>query len=218
VIRVFIVSAQAISRAGLQALITARSIIEVVGSARSFPNALRAENLEDESVDVWLVELDQTGNDFLNLLPQLNAEPEAPRRFARILVLTDEWQTAWALEALRNGISAVLPRDASAEEIIAAIEAVAAGLIALHPEALDSLAALPETSAHALPSIDSLTPRELEVLGMMSEGLGNKTIAYRLNISEHTVKFHVGSIFAKLNASSRTEAVTQAIRQGLIML
>ncbi|HKC74673.1 MAG TPA: response regulator transcription factor, partial [Chloroflexota bacterium] len=63
-----------------------------------------------------------------------------------------------------------------------------------------------------------LTPREIEVLGMLAEGLGNKTIARRLGISEHTVKFHVGSIFAKLDASSRTEAVTLGARRGLIML
>jgi DNA-binding NarL/FixJ family response regulator len=65
---------------------------------------------------------------------------------------------------------------------------------------------------------EALTPREIEVLAMMAEGLANKTIAYRLNISEHTVKFHVGSIFGKLGAQSRTEAVTLGIRQGLIML
>jgi DNA-binding NarL/FixJ family response regulator len=63
-----------------------------------------------------------------------------------------------------------------------------------------------------------LTPREIEVLGMIAEGLGNKIIAARLGISDHTVKFHIASIFAKLNAGSRTEAVTIGIRQGLIMI
>jgi DNA-binding CsgD family transcriptional regulator len=68
------------------------------------------------------------------------------------------------------------------------------------------------------PPTQPLTPREIEVLGMLAEGLGNKTIARRLGISEHTVKFHVGSILAKLDASSRTEAVTLGARRGLIML
>jgi DNA-binding CsgD family transcriptional regulator len=68
------------------------------------------------------------------------------------------------------------------------------------------------------PPAQQLTPREIEVLGMLAEGLGNKTIARRLGISEHTVKFHVGSILAKLDASSRTEAVTLGARRGLIML
>ena len=67
-------------------------------------------------------------------------------------------------------------------------------------------------------SLDALTNREIEVLGMIAEGLGNKTIAYRLGISEHTVKFHIASIFGKLGANSRTEAVTVALRRGLILL
>lgn len=65
---------------------------------------------------------------------------------------------------------------------------------------------------------ETLTPREIEVLVMLAEGTGNKVIARHLGISEHTVKFHVGSILAKLNASSRTEAVTLGVRQGLILL
>ena len=65
---------------------------------------------------------------------------------------------------------------------------------------------------------ETLTPRELEVLRLLSEGLGNKMISRRLGISEHTVKFHVGAIMAKLNAGSRTEAVTVAARRGLIWL
>jgi DNA-binding CsgD family transcriptional regulator len=68
------------------------------------------------------------------------------------------------------------------------------------------------------PPAQPLTPREIEVLGMLAEGLGNKTIARRLGISEHTVKFHVGSILARLDASSRTEAVTLGARRGLIMI
>ena len=64
----------------------------------------------------------------------------------------------------------------------------------------------------------TLTPRETEVLGMIADGLGNKIIAARLGISTHTVKFHIASIFAKLEAGSRTEAVTIGIRKGLLMI
>jgi DNA-binding CsgD family transcriptional regulator len=66
--------------------------------------------------------------------------------------------------------------------------------------------------------LDALTPREREVLDMLAEGLSNKEIAWRMKISGHTVKFHVASIFAKLNVSTRTEAVAQGIRKGLIMM
>jgi RNA polymerase sigma factor (sigma-70 family) len=75
-----------------------------------------------------------------------------------------------------------------------------------------------ERSSSVEPVLDALTPREREVLDMLAEGLSNKEIAWRMKISEHTVKFHVASIFSKLGASTRTEAVMHAIRQGLIMM
>jgi DNA-binding CsgD family transcriptional regulator len=100
----------------------------------------------------------------------------------------------------------VLPRDASASQIDAAIRAVAAGLIVRWPEAVDlGFGAMRETEGHAL-----LTPRELEVLATLAEGMTNKAIARRLNISLHTVKFHVESVFRKLGARTRTEAVVKA--------
>ena len=100
----------------------------------------------------------------------------------------------------------VLSRDADANQIDAAIRAVAAGLVVRLPEAIDSgFGAMRETDAHAL-----LTPRELEVLAALAEGMTNKAIARRLNISLHTVKFHVESLFRKLGARTRTEAVAKA--------
>jgi DNA-binding NarL/FixJ family response regulator len=84
----------------------------------------------------------------------------------------------------------------------------------LHPQDLPVLA-----SERALPlAQQTLSPREIQVLSMLAEGVGNKTIAWKLGISEHTVKFHVASIMTKLNAGSRTEAVTQGIRRGLILI
>ncbi len=105
--------------------------------------------------------------------------------------------------------------DSTPDEIENAIRAVHAGLVVTAPELL--------AHPHAAPIliedlIEPLTARELEVLDLVAEGLSNKLIAHRLSISEHTVKTHVASIFAKLGASSRTEAVSQAIRRGLIML
>jgi DNA-binding CsgD family transcriptional regulator len=100
----------------------------------------------------------------------------------------------------------VLPRDADASKIDAAIRAVAAGLIVRSPDAMDTgFGAMRETDGHAL-----LTPRELEVLAALAEGMTNKAIARRLNISLHTVKFHVESLFRKLGARTRTEAVAKA--------
>jgi len=100
----------------------------------------------------------------------------------------------------------VLSRQADAGQIDAAIRAVAAGLIVRWPGAGEAgFAALRETDGHAL-----LTPRELDVLAALAEGMTNKAIARRLNISLHTVKFHVESLFRKLGARTRTEAVAKA--------
>ena len=110
-----------------------------------------------------------------------------------------------------------LPRDADARQIDAAIRAVAAGLIVRAPVARESgFGAMRESEGHAL-----LTPRELEVLAALAEGMTNKAIARRLDISLHTVKFHVESLFRKLGARTRTEAVAKAAerrRNGIIML
>jgi len=137
-----------------------------------------------------------------------------------LVLLADDPESVEAAEALRHGARAVLPREAQAEEIVAAIEGVAAGLVVLHPDLASGLTPHLVPVAHPLRAseVESLTPREIEVLGMLAEGAGNKNIARRLGISEHTVKFHVGSILGKLGASSRTEAVTLGVRQGLILL
>jgi DNA-binding NarL/FixJ family response regulator len=111
-----------------------------------------------------------------------------------------------ALGAAERDLGGVLPREASAGQIDAAIRAVAAGLIVRLPDAMESgFGAIGEADGHAL-----LTPRELEVLAALAEGLTNKAIARRLSISLHTVKFHVESLFRKLGARTRTEAVAKA--------
>ncbi|GAC1304262.1 MAG: response regulator transcription factor [Vulcanimicrobiaceae bacterium] len=131
------------------------------------------------------------------------------------VALVDDPVAAWthARDARgAPGAHAILARDAAPEEIVAAIVAVAAGLVAVQPRTL----AFPD--AARAPSPDRLTGRELEILGELARGVPNKTIAARLGISEHTVKFHVAAIFAKLAVASRTEAVTRGVRLGLIML
>jgi DNA-binding CsgD family transcriptional regulator len=111
-----------------------------------------------------------------------------------------------ALGGADRDLPGVLPRDAGLSQIDAAIRAVAAGLIVRWPEAIETgFGAMGETEGHAL-----LTPRELEVLAALAEGMTNKAIARRLNISLHTVKFHVESLFRKLGARTRTEAVAKA--------
>jgi len=108
--------------------------------------------------------------------------------------------------------------DVTAEQIIAAVHAAAAGLQVTPVE--DGVGLLPRAQMHEPVEeiVEPLTPREMDVLEMLAEGLSNKMIAHRLSISDHTAKFHVNSILAKLNAGTRTEAVTRGIRLGLIKI
>lgn len=116
-----------------------------------------------------------------------------------------------ALDALAAGARGVLRRDADGPALGAGVRAVAAGLVALDPSFAPAL-------APARPAPEALSPREAEVLALLAEGLPNKLIADRLHISEHTAKFHVNAILAKLGAQSRTEAVVRAARQGWLAL
>jgi DNA-binding NarL/FixJ family response regulator len=110
----------------------------------------------------------------------------------------------------------LLLRDASVEKLVAALNSAAQGLVTLDPVFIDAL--LPPAQPAPTPPVETLTPRELEVLQHLAEGLPNKAIARRLDISEHTVKFHVNAIRSKLGVQSRTEAVVRATQLGLILL
>jgi DNA-binding NarL/FixJ family response regulator len=133
-----------------------------------------------------------------------------------VVLLLDTSDAALVNSALRSGVRAVISKEATPEEIESAIQAVNAGLIVIAPESLSDL--LQDVRPVAEELAEPLSERELEVLDVIAEGLSNKLIAHRLGISEHTVKTHVASIFAKLGATSRTEAVSIAIRRGLVML
>ena len=213
-IRVLITASSEIMGAGLEALLAMSPGLVTVGRWQDI--ASLAPQVEAQQPDIVLWELELSDDDTLAILEALAAGPHPPA----CVVLTDDVHGMWAAEALRTGVQAILPRQAQAREIVAAIEAAAVGLVALHRDTIESLLPMLSSAPRVLPGStqQALTPREIEVLSMLAEGMGNKTIAWRLGISEHTVKFHLGSIFTKLNASSRTEAVTLGIRQGLIMV
>jgi DNA-binding NarL/FixJ family response regulator len=133
------------------------------------------------------------------------------------VVLADHPDAGWVVQALRAGINAVLSREITADDLHLAIMAADAGLILLHPTSAFGL--VPQVLQQPLRwpgMVEPLTPREHEVLRLMSAGKGNKGIAGQLKISEHTVKFHISSILGKLNVNSRTEAVSLGIRKGII--
>jgi two-component system, NarL family, response regulator YdfI len=214
VIRVLVAATSEIVRAGLEALLAASPQLAVVGRAPDVTALV--PQVEDVHPDVVLLQVELHEDEALAALSALGAGPRPPA----VVVLVDAPSGSWTAEALRSGVRAILPRQAVAAEIVAAIETAAAGLVVLHPDTVDALLPAASSAPRTLPGLpqQTLTPREIEVLGMIAEGVGNKEIAWRLGISEHTVKFHISAIFAKLHATSRTEAVTLGIRQGLIML
>jgi DNA-binding NarL/FixJ family response regulator len=136
------------------------------------------------------------------------------------IALADEPDPGWVRSALRASLNAIIARDAAREDIQLALQAAEAGLVLLHPTSASGLiqhSSLRDTRDNAAEdSAEELTVRESEVLRLVSMGLGNKEVAGRLAISEHTVKFHISSILGKLHAGSRTEAVSLGIRRGLI--
>jgi len=191
----------------------ADSRVDVVGSATDFETI--SGQLVDVEPDVVLVEIAADAHEEL-----LNAleDAEVAREYT-VIVLSEQPRADWFSKALRAGVRAVLPRDVTPEQLRAALEAAAAGLVVVHPSEVNAVLPAPAALSSPIRELaEALTPREREVLQMISAGLGNKEIAGRLSISEHTVKFHVASILGKLGASSRTEAVSIGIRHGLVLL
>ncbi|MEJ0038379.1 MAG: response regulator transcription factor [Gammaproteobacteria bacterium] len=178
----------------LHALLRERGRFEIITSAASLDEFRASDGEIGGAADVVVTDIPSRGGDDGG---------------AATVLLSDEEDLLASVRPLRGGL-ALLPTSASADQVVAAIEATALGLAVVHPDHAGSLS--------ARPSDDPLTPREREVLHLLAAGLGNKEIAGRLSISDHTAKFHVSQILAKLNAASRAEAVSIAMRRGLVPL
>jgi two-component system, NarL family, response regulator YdfI len=217
VISVFIVAASPLARSGLENLLLARRI-EIAGSAAHLDEL--EGRLADLSVDAILI--DSTGEALETFLDALNASGLASD--FGVVALVEPASLAAFSNALRDGVRAVLPNDVSPEQLVAALQAAATGLLVLHPAQVAAqasshvFASAPQRARQLNELTEPLTPRENEVLQMLASGLANKEIAAKLAISEHTIKFHVASILGKLGAATRTEAVSVGIRRGLILL
>lgn len=213
-IRVFIVAASPLARSGLQQLLASPEI-EIVGSAVDLDTATGLLSEPVTEPDVIVVDASRDSGALANL----TGGPSDIGSDIPIVVLEGSENGA-ASDLLRQGARAVLPAGVSPVELLAAVRAVNSGLIVLHPS---TIAAIPHAAVNASRSateewIEPLTKREKEVLQMLAAGLGNKEIAFKLNISDHTAKFHVGSILGKLGVSTRAEAVATGIRRGLVLL
>lgn len=198
-------------REGLAAVLSTQPDFEVVGEAATGPETVRAvASLEP---DVVLLDLEMPELDGVETLERLKERGIQTRAIVFTAYDTDER----ILGALRAGARGYLLKGASRTEIFDAIRTVHSGGSPLQPAVTTRL--LQSISREdRRGEIDSLTPRELEVLALLARGMQNKEIAGRLFITERTVKFHVSSLMHKLGAENRTEAVTLAVQRGLVTL
>ena len=205
-LRVLIVADDPLARAGLAALLSDQPGCTVVGQVAG--DADLPADLETFRPDVVLWDL---GWDTTVTLEGLADLPEDSPPLVALLPDESHANEVWTAGAL-----GLLFRNADAVSLVAALRAVDSGITALDPQLAAAMVTARVTPLP--PTGGGLTPREVEVLTLVAEGLPNKSIALRLGISDHTVKFHVNSVLGKLNAQSRTEAVVQATRMGLIPL
>jgi two-component system, NarL family, nitrate/nitrite response regulator NarL len=205
-LRLLIIAGDPLARAGLATLLGEQAPFFIAGRVPAHEDVTAAVATYLPDVLVWDLGWDP--------LPGLEQMAEVSGGGLPIVALVADQHDA--LAAWSAGAGSVALRDVEVEVLAAAVAAVAHGLAAF-----DSTVAAALLPAASLPEVTvgvELTGREREVLQLLAEGLPNKTIARRLEISEHTVKFHVNAILSKLGAQSRTEAVVRASRLGLILL
>jgi DNA-binding NarL/FixJ family response regulator len=218
-LRVLIIADDPLARAGLAAMLASHPDCHIAG--QSGTGADMGAALEVFRPDVVLWDL---GWEPLSAAASAPVSDDAARGLARlvemrdtgpplVVLLADEAPAAalWAV-----GVRCLLWRQAPVEKLLSALAAAVQGLVVLEEPLVSAV--LPVSPLDPAQVTTLLTPREFEVLQLLAEGLPNKLIADRLQISEHTVKFHVNALMDKLQAQSRTEAVVRAIRYGMLAL
>ncbi len=215
-IKVIIAAESALARRGIEQLLRGPGV-EIVASIASL-SAPDAEPEQPDSADLIITTAEPSH--FVALLQKL-AEADLFRA-SPVVLLVEILDPQTTARALRMGARAVLPTELARPRLLAALEAVSRGFVVAMPVEAETIIAASQIPASVTGGVEELleplTPREHEVLRMLALGLANKEIASRLNISEHTVKFHVAAILGKLGAASRTEAVALGIRHGLVLL
>jgi two-component system, NarL family, response regulator YdfI len=207
--RVLVVATTAVARAGLSAALSTNAGIKVVGTAAEL-DSLESEvdGCQPDAILLDLGDSPQTAVwEKLHLFQAAQSPPGIP-------IALYDWEGDLNA-AIQAGVRGILPDTSTEVELGVAIEAIARGWLVLPPTTIELFDVREKVT---IDPVQILTPREIEVLVQIGAGLGNKAIAQNLHISDHTVKFHISSIFQKLAVSTRTEAVTAGVRMGLILL
>lgn len=206
-IRVLVVDDHPVVRTGVRGMLATQGQFDVVGEAADGEEAVRqAEALEP---DVVLMDLRMPGLDGVEATTRIRTQLPG----VQVLVLTTYDTDEDILRAVEAGAVGYLLKDAPREELFRGVEAAARGESLLAPAVVSRL-----LSRMRAPQGESLSPRELEVLGLVAEGRPNKAIARALSISDTTVKTHLAHIFTKLGVDDRTAAVTVALDRGIMRL
>ncbi|MFD2026499.1 response regulator [Promicromonospora aerolata] len=208
-VRVLVADDEPLVRSGLRLILDAEPDLQVVGEAGDGAQAVElARTLRP---DVVCMDVRMPGVDGLRATELVLRLPEPPR----VLVVTTFEHDGYVLDALTVGASGFLLKRAGADEMVQAVRTVAVGQSLLYPEALrDLIRSRPRATSGA----PVLTPREREVLGLVAQGMTNAEIATSLVVGVETVRTHVASVLAKLQARDRTQAVVLGYRAGLVDL
>lgn len=214
-LRVCVVEDETLVRHGIRKLLELGGRVEVVAEARDGEEALI--QIEQSRPDVVLLDVRLPRLDGIGVLKALREKPGAPP----CLVLTTFDDREVTLAAIREGARGFLRKDVSLEQLLEAIETLAAGGTYLQPAVTESLLRGLDGARRGLPvpglaPVEPLTPREAEVLGLMAAAYTNREIADALGAAEGTVKIHVSNILSKLGARDRTQAVLSALELGLL--
>lgn len=211
-IRIVIADDHPVVREGIEAMLKREPDFKVVGEASNGLEAIK--KVRELSPDVVLMDLRMPELDGVEAITRIKAENQD----VKFIILTTYSDDEYIFQGIAAGARAYLLKDAPREELFKAIRAVSKGESLIQPvvasRVLDRLA---ELSKKTLAS-ETLSEREIEVLRLMAKGVSNKDIADQLSITQSTVKTHITSIFQKLNVTTRTEAVTSALRKGIIRL
>lgn len=209
-IRVVLVDDHGMVRAGLSQLLDGDSGIQVVGAASDGAEAV--DLVQTQVPDVVLMDLQMPGTDGVTATRLIHELVPT----AQVVILTSFSDRERIVGALDAGAIGYLLKDAEPEEILAAVRAAARGESPLHPRAARELLAA-RSDPHAPRDVGrvDLSPREIEVLSLVRQGLANKQIARRLGISERTVKAHLTSCFQRIGVADRTQAALWAERNGI---